>query len=228
MTRDYQEYLNYLFKGKEGEELTQKLFTEYSRWVDENPTSLRSFLQYYEGFLWPNMDRIVQLLKRKKTTFAVLRGGALEEFIARVLQPVTDGTSYDLLRDQNILAWMGFVYDEHRPKLERSFQRADLSICSKKVSLKIADEASFDVWIPKVVIECKSWVDKPQLRSVSQEANDFRSIFPELVFYLVTLSTNYRAVDERVIGRSIDKIFVLKSDADVDAMKTEVRNVLES
>jgi hypothetical protein len=227
MTRDYQKYLNELFKGKEEEELTQRLFAEYSRWVDENPTSLKSFLQYYDGFLWPNMDKIMQLLKRKKTTFAVLRGGALEEFIARVLQPVTDGTGYDFLRDQNILAWMGFVYHEHRPKPECSFQRADLSICSKKVSLRIGDEA-FDVWIPKVVIECKSWVDKPQLRSVSQEANDFRSIFPELAFYLVTLSTNYKAVDVRVIGRSIDKIFVLKSEADVDEMRTEVRHALEN
>ena len=144
-----------------------------------------------------------------------------------MLQPVTTGTGYDLLRDQNILAWMGFLYDEHRPKLERSFQRADLSICSRKVPLRIADEA-FDVRILKVVIECKSWVDKSQLRSVSQEANDFRRIFPELAFYLVTLSTNYKAVDKRVIGRSIDKIFVLKSDAAVEEMKTEVRHVLEN
>jgi hypothetical protein len=57
---------------------------------------------------------------------------------------------------------------------------------------------------------------------------DCRNIFPELVFYLVTLSVNYRAVDERVIGRSIDRIFVLKSDVDVDEMRTEVRHALEN
>jgi len=155
MTRDYQEYLNNLFIGKEEEGLTQQLFAEHSRWINEGPTSLKSFLRYYNDFLWPHGDKILQLLKRTKVTLGILRGGAFEEFIARVIQPVTTGTGYDLLRDQSILAWMGFVYEEHRPKLECSFQRADLSICSKKVSLRIADEA-FDVWIPKVVIECKA------------------------------------------------------------------------
>lgn len=229
MTRGYQKYLNDLFKGKEEEEeeLTQRLFTEYSRWGDENPTSLKSFLQYYNDFLWPNRDKILQLLKRKTTTFGILRGGAFEDFITRVLQPVITETNYDFRRDQNILAWMGFLYDERRPKLERSFQRADLSF-SKKVSLRIADEAFDDVRIPKIVIECKTRVDKAQLRSISQEANDCRNIFPALVFYLVTLSTNYKAVDERVIGRSIDRIFVLKSDADVHEMRTEVRHALEN
>jgi len=226
MVRDYQEYLDSLFKGKEEEELTQRLFAEYSRWVNENPPSLESFLQYYNDFLWPNEGKILQMLKRKTATFLILRGGAFEEFVARVLQPLVTETSYDFRRDQNILAWMGFLYDEHRLKLERSFQRADISF-SKKVSLKIADEA-FHVRIPKVVIECKTWVDKAQLRSISQEANDFRNIFPELVFYLVTLSTNYRAVDKRVIGRSIDKIFILENDTDVDVMRTEVRRALEN
>jgi hypothetical protein len=206
--------------------LTQKLFAEYSRWVDENPTSLKSFLQYYNDFLWPNRDRILRLLKRKTATFGILRGRAFEEFIARGLQPVTTETDYDFRRDQNILAWMGFLYDERRPKLERMFQRADLSF-SKKVSLRTADEA-FDVRIPKIVIECKTWVDKAQLRSMAHEANDCRNIFPELVFCLVTLSVNYRAVDERVIGRSIDRVFVLKSDADVDEMRIEVRHALEN
>jgi len=226
MTKDYQEYLNHLFKGKEEEELTQKLFAEYSRWADEKPPSLESFLQYYNDFLWPNEGKILQMLKRKTATFGILRGGAFEEFIARVLQPLVTEVDYDFRRDQNILAWMGFLYDERRPKLERSFQRADLSF-SKKVSLRIADE-DFDVRIPKIVIECKTWVDKAQLRSISQEANDFRSIFPELTFYLATLSTNYKAIDERVIGRSIDRIFVLRSDADVGEMRAEVRHALEN
>jgi hypothetical protein len=227
MPKDYRKYLSRLFAGKEDQALTKEVFAKYDLWASQDPPSLDSFLQYYNGLLPLRQDAILGLLNRSVVTMRVLRGSALEEFVAKALKPVSAQTGYEHLRDQNILAWMGFIYDEGHPNVERSFQRADLSF-AKKVSVAVSGRA-FDVWIPKLVIECKSHIDKTQLRSVAQEANDFRSIFPELVFFLVALNKGLRAVDEKVIGRqSIDRIVILKHEEDVKALRTAVREVLQS
>lgn len=202
-------------KGGRSPKYLEKAYQKCLKWrkCEGKKKKMNSFIKYTKFLTTTNIKKqiIAEMRVGGKVQFAQLTGSCLEEFCAALLEKQVQRNRLLLtqIRGKKLISWLGFDTRSEKEfgKLKNLYQGADIVI-GRFETVGINKKECF---IPKIIIECKQYVDLTRLRDLVFEAEHFKRIYPYTPFYVLCEFKSYPE-NADFLKAPIDKIFNIRRD----------------
>jgi hypothetical protein len=215
----------------ENKKTIKNLKEKYLVWRDcKDIEKLIEEYRKYGEYFSSEYDKIRKAISERQ--FTVLIGSRTEEFCAALLEILCKKTDLKVekMGREGMISWLGFdtrKVNEFK-KIQRMEHGADIAV-GKWESLKINDEKE-NYFIPRIIIECKQYIDITKLRDISFESEMWKKTYPYTPFFAVCETLEVTEKFEKLIKvwtQFIDEIFTFRHSRERTIGPIEVERVNE-